>query len=86
MQDSRRRLRQALDIAFGVYVEQEAKKFDQWRDQSFGQLYAHLKHELEEIKRSKSRTQQLHNCLDAVMLSAMLVAKILELEESAKNE
>jgi len=80
LSDSRKKLKEAFFFAFGAYVEQEAKKLDQWRDQSFGQLYSHLKHELEEIKRSDSKTKQLHNCMDAVMLSTILLAKVMEQE------
>jgi len=82
LQDSRRRLRQALDMAFGSYVEQEATKFDNWREETFGAVFDHLKHEVLEIRRSKTRTTQLHNAIDACMLSAILVAKILEREEA----
>ena len=81
MQVSRRRLRQILDMAFGVYLEQEPKKEDSWRDEEYGTMFGHLKHEMEEISRSDSRTKQLHNCLDACVLSALLAAKILEKEE-----
>ncbi|RLC36280.1 hypothetical protein DRH29_04895 [candidate division Kazan bacterium] len=78
MTESRNKLLKAMMLALGSYIEQEAKKLDQWRDQSFGQLYAHLKHEIAEIGRSKTKTQQLHNCIDACALSAMLIAKLLE--------
>ena len=77
MTDSRKKVLQAMMISFGSYIEQEAKKKDTWRDMNFGQLYAHLRHEIEEIKRSKTKTQQLHNCIDACCLSAILVAKLL---------
>ena len=78
MEESRRLLLNAMLLSLGSYIEQEAKKKDSWRDQSFGELYAHLKHEIAEIGRSKSRTAQLHNCMDACSLSAMLVAKLME--------
>jgi hypothetical protein len=68
-------LKEALAYAFGSYIEQEPKKQDQWRDQTWGQLYAHLKNEIAEIGRSKGPTVQLHNAIDAVMLAAMLVVK-----------
>jgi len=72
-------------LSLGSYIEQEAKKKDDWRNRTFGQVYAHLKHELEEIRRSKTKTQQLHNCMDACSLSAILVAKLM-FEESTENE
>ena len=78
MTDSRRKLLNAMMVSLGSYIEQEAKKLDDWRNRSFGEIYAHLKHEVQEIKRSKTKTQQLHNCIDACCLSAMLVAKLLE--------
>ena len=68
MVESRRLLQKAWNIAYGSYIEQEAKKLDQWRDQSVWQLTRHLRHELDEIERSKTKTIQLHNCMDACML------------------
>ena len=77
MNDSRQKLLNAMMLSLGSYIEQEAKKKDDWRDIPFGQVYAHLKHEIEEIRRSKTKTQQLHNCMDACSLSAILVAKLM---------
>jgi len=82
MSESRTRLIRSFNIALGSYVEQEAKKLDQWRDETFGQLYGHLKHEVGEIGRSKARTIQIHNCMDALMLSCILLDKVLESESS----
>ena len=84
MFESRMMLKRAFNIALGSYIEQESKKEDRWREQSFGELYAHLRHEIEEIRRSKSRTEQLHNAIDACLLSAMLIAKLLEGENNGK--
>lgn len=81
MTESRRLLQKSFYIAFGSYIEQEAKKLDQWRDQTFWQLLQHLKHEVGEIERSKSRTVQYHNAIDAVMLADMILSKIMEKEE-----
>jgi hypothetical protein len=81
MTESRKRLRDAYNVAFGSYVEQEAKKIDQWRDQTIWQITRHLRHEVGEIERSKSRTVQYHNAMDALMLSNILLAKLMELEE-----
>ena len=84
--ESRERLREALAFSLGSYTEQEAKKADTWRDQSLGQLYAHLAHEIQEIrvnlKPGKDKLSYLiHNAADAVNLSAMILAKALEMEE-----
>ena len=80
LSESRGVIRQAMDIAFGSYVEQEAKKYDQWRTQTWWQLVRHLRHEVDELDRSKTRTAQLHNAIDACSLGAILISKIL-LEE-----
>ena len=80
LSESRRLLERAFYVALGSYIEQEAKKLDGWRDVEFGKLYSHLRHEIEEIKRSKTLTQQIHNAIDAVMLSTMLLARLLEKE------
>ena len=77
MMDSRRKLFSVMMMALGSYVEQEAKKKDEWRDKSWGECYAHLKHEVIEIGRSKTKTAQLHNCLDAINLAAIMAAKII---------
>ncbi len=81
MSESRTRIIRAFHVALGSYIEQEAKKLDQWRDETYGQLYGHLKHEIGEIGRSKRRTIQIHNCIDSIMLSCILLDKILEGEE-----
>jgi len=77
MTDSRQKILSVLMMAFGSYVEQEAKKKDEWRDKSWGECYAHLKHEIVEIGRSKTKTEQIHNCLDAINLAAIMAAKII---------
>jgi len=79
---SREKLVNAFYLALGSYIEQEAKKEDQWVDQTIGQLYAHLKHELEEIKTSmamNNMTFLLHNAIDAVMLSVILLTKVMDM-------
>ena len=78
MSESRRRLMRAFYVALGSYIEQEAKKLDQWRDELFGQNYGHLSHEVKEIGRSKSRAAQIHNCMDSAMLSLIMLDKVLE--------
>ena len=78
--NSRVLLEKAFYFALGSYMEQEAKKEDQWRDQSIGQLYDHLKHELEEIRANMKRqelTYLVHNCVDAVGLSTILLSKAM---------
>jgi len=77
MAESRQRLLNAMMLSLGSYIEQEAKKKDQWRDKSYGEVYAHLKHEIAEIGRSKEKTVQLHNAMDACALSAILVSKLM---------
>ena len=78
MSESRLRIIRTFNVALGSYIEQEAKKLDQWRDQTYGELYGHLKHEIGEIGRSKRRTIQIHNCIDSIMLSCLLLDKVLE--------
>ena len=77
MSDSREKLLSVMMMALGSYIEQEAKKKDEWRDKSWGECYVHLKHEVIEIGRSKTKTAQLHNCLDAINLAAIMAAKII---------
>ena len=77
MSESRSILYQAHSLAMGSYIEQEATKQDQWREQSWWQLMQHLKHEIRELERSKSRIVQLHNAIDACSLSAILMGKLV---------
>jgi len=77
MVESRQQLLNAMLLSLGSYIEQEGKKKDQWRDKSYGEVYAHLKHEIAEIERSKERTVQLHNAMDACALAAILVCKLM---------
>jgi len=87
---SRADLEKAFYMALGSYAEQEAKKDDQWRDQSIGQLYAHLNHEMLEIRTNLKRNDQLtyllHNCMDAVSLSCILMAKVMRKAGLLENE
>ena len=75
---SRKKLVEAFYFALGAYTEQEAKKLDQWRDETYGQIYAHAKHEFAEIARSKDLTKQIHNACDLVGLSVILLANLME--------
>ena len=77
MVESRQKLLNAMLLSLGAYIEQEGKKMDQWRDKSYGECYAHLKHEIAEIERSKEKTVQLHNAMDACALSAIMVCKLM---------
>jgi len=77
MTESRQQLLNAMLLSLGAYIEQEGKKMDEWRDKTYGEIYAHLKHELIEIQRSKDKTVQLHNAMDACVLSAILVCKLM---------
>ena len=81
--ESRAELERAFYYALGGYAEQEAKKDDQWRDQTIGQLYAHLAHEVDEVrvnlKRNDRLTFLLHNCVDLVGLSTILLATVMEM-------
>jgi len=75
--ESREMIRQALDMAYGSYIEQEGKKTDQWRDQTIGQLGDHIRHEIEEIMGNIRRGEigfLLHNTMDVIELGAMLMA------------
>ncbi len=84
--ESRRLIRMAMDMSYGCYVEQEATKVDTWKNQTFWQLASHLSHECEEVKRSVgNNTLLLHNGMDCVALSLMILAKALEKEET-KND
>ena len=57
--ESRAELERAFYYALGGYAEQEAKKDDQWRDQTIGQLYAHLAHEIDEVRVNLKRNDRL---------------------------
>lgn len=81
--ESRDMIKQALDMAYGSYIEQEGKKGDQWRDQSIGQLGDHIRHEINDEVMQNIRTGDfgflLHNAMDVIELGAMLLAKAQEL-------
>jgi hypothetical protein len=79
MVESRDKILKAMLLSLGTYIEQEGKKKDEWRDKSYGELYAHLKHEIAEIQRSKEKTVQLHNAMDACTLAAIMVAHLIDL-------
>lgn len=85
--DSRNRMRQMLDASWGVYIKQEPKQRDSWRDVTYGQLWSHLLHEVEEIKKSTTKEKRLHNALDLCGLAALLAAKVqLEVEEGLNKK
>lgn len=86
---SRDRIRQALDMAYGSYIEQEGKKDDQWADENIGQLGNHIRHEADEIMNNIRRGEigyLLHNAMDIIELGAIILAKAqIILEEKTKQ-
>ena len=88
--DSRNKVRTALDMAYGSYVEQEGKKGDQWRDQTIGSLSDHIRHEVDEIMSNIRRGEigfLVHNAMDVIELGAILLAQAnLYLEEKGKQK
>jgi len=85
MDESRAMMVKAFYMALGSYTEQESTKMDEWRELNLGQLYDHLKHEVDEEIRGNLRRSELsyliHNCMDAVSLSTILLARAMELAE-----
>jgi len=89
LDNSRERIRQALDCAWGSYIEQEGKKNDQWRDQNLGQLGDHIRHEIEECMgniRCGELGFLLHNAMDVMELGAMLYARAQEILENRNRK
>ena len=84
--DSHKRVQQMLDKAMGLYIAKEPKHKDEWRDKTVWQNFMHLKHEMEEIERSKSADRQLHNALDACGQAAILAASIMLKMEEEEGE
>ena len=86
---SRELIRQALDMAYGSYIEQEGKKGDIWRDQSIGQLGDHIRHEINDEIMKNLRTGDfgylIHNVMDIIELAAMMLAKANELIKKKSN-
>lgn len=86
---SRDRIRQALDMAYGSYIEQEGKKNDQWVDENIGQLGNHIRHEADEIMNNIRRGEigyLLHNAMDIIELGAIILAKAqIILEKKTKQ-
>lgn len=76
-------MREQLFAAYGVYVKQEPKQTDSWRDVTEGQLWSHLQHEIAEVKRSwELASNRYHNLLDLTGLAALNAAKVqLRLQE-----
>jgi len=79
--ESRRILVNAFEMALGSYTEQEAKKFDSWRDQETWKLFNHLAHELEEIRKNMKEkmpnTYLIHNSMDICSLATMFLAHLM---------
>lgn len=82
---SRAMLLAAAGFTLGVVTEQEAKKGDEWRDIELGQLFDHLRHEVnDEIRGNITRnelTYLIHNAADAAALSLMILARALEMSQ-----
>ena len=81
--ESRARLVYAMYHGLGSYTEQEAKKFDQWRDKTLRENFLHLKHEISEVEKNINQkmpmTYLVHNCDDLVGLSAILLAQVMQM-------
>jgi hypothetical protein len=78
----------AFYFALGAYSEQESKKLDQWKEQSIGQLFDHMKHEMEEIKRSMTQNNLqtlVHNSGDILGLASIFMAKVMEMGYSLSS-
>jgi len=79
--ESRGMIQQALDMAYGSYIEQEGKKGDIWREQSLGEIYNHLKHEIQEVQGNLKQGEigyLCHNAMDVIELGAILLAQAQE--------
>lgn len=76
MIDSRERMNNMMQRAIGIYMAKEVKIKDQWREQSYWQVFQHLKHEIEEIERSSTPNRKIHNLLDACGLCVLLANKV----------
>lgn len=71
----------ACYFALGSYMEQESKKEDQWRDESFDDLYGDAKAEINEIQeniREDDLDALLRNSVDLVLLVGILYAAVLD--------
>ena len=79
--ESRELLVRAFEMALGSYTEQEAKKFDSWRDQETWKLFNHLAHELEEIRKNMKEkmpnTYLIHNSMDICSLATIFLAHMM---------
>jgi len=93
--ESREILVKAFSMALGSYTEQEAKKFDSWRDQTTRDLFLHLSHELQEIKKNidnkMANTYLIHNAMDICSLATIFLAhmmlkdKLIPVDENIKQ-
>ncbi len=76
LKESKLMIEKCMSEALGLYTAKEPKHGDEWRDTDVRSNFNHLKHELEEIKRSGDSVRQLHNVLDACCQAAILAARI----------
>jgi len=79
--ESRELLSKAYFMALGSYTEQEAKKDDNWRDRTTWELFQHLSHEIEEIKKNLNEkmpnTYLVHNAMDVSSLATIFLAHVM---------
>lgn len=75
--DSKRRLKQVWDMVWAIYLFEEKKYSDNWRDIEWDKVWRHFKGELEEIRDSKTLKDQIHNICDAIGLLTILCSKII---------
>jgi len=76
LKESKSIIEKCMTEALGLYTAKEPKHGDEWRDRDIRSNFLHLKHELDEIQRSKDSVRQLHNALDACCQAAILAANI----------
>jgi len=76
LMESQDLIRECMAESLGIYMAKEPKIRDQWREETVWKVLMHLKHEIEEIERSKSADRQYHNALDACGQAAILAARI----------
>ncbi len=88
--ESREILCKAFFMALGSYTEQEAKKFDQWRDKPIWDLFNHLAHEIEEIhknlKQKMDNTYLVHNAMDVCSLATIFLAHVMMKDDLISTE
>jgi hypothetical protein len=79
--DSQERLRAAMSEALGIYMAKEPKHTDEWRDKQWWEVWSHLLHEIEEVKRSGTQDRKYHNLLDLIGQAAICASWVRLHEE-----